>query len=143
MKLSAYLCVLLIATFAECQAGKPSPAKLTVNGSIHLEKPADQLTLTLSILTQAETAEKALSSNNMTMNDLITAIQAEGLVKGEYRTGQFSIQPVYTPYPKNPPPDFKQTIIAYDVTNSLTIKTQRLELAPLIVDAAAKAGVNQ
>lgn len=137
------LCALFMAMITQCHAEKPFFPKLTVNGSAHLEKPADEITFTLTVLTQAETSEKALSSNNEKMQDLVAALLEEGLVKGEYRTGQFSIQPVYTPYPKNPLPDFKPSIIAYDVTNSLTIKTQRLELAPLVIDAAAKAGVDQ
>lgn len=142
-RVALYLCALLTVGFAECHAGKVSVPKLTVNGSVRLEKPADQIVFTLSVLTQAETAELALASNNAKMQKLLTAVQAEGLAKGEYRTGQFSIQPVYTPYPKNPPADFKQSIIAYDVINSLTIKTQSLDLAPLVIDAAAKVGVDQ
>src|SRR5256885_627033 len=111
------LCTLFMAMVGQCHAEKPFLPKLTVNGSVHLEKPADEIMFTLTVLTQAGTSEKALSSNNEKMQDLISAILEEGLVKGEYRTGQFSIQPVYTPYPKNPSPDFKPSIIAYDVTN--------------------------
>jgi uncharacterized protein len=130
MKLLVYISLLLIAAVTDCQAGKA-------------QSPANEITLSLNIETQGNSAEKALLHNNETMQKLIRTLQTEGLIKSEYHTGQFSIQPVYTPYPKNPPSDFKQSIIAYDVTNSLTIKTQRLELVPPLIDAAAKAGVTQ
>lgn len=140
-----YACALLLsmAAIGQSWAGTPFFPKLAVNGTCVLHKPADQITFTVSVITQADTAELALTSNNSKMHNLVTSLQEAGLEKGEYHTGQFSIQPVYTPYPKIPPPDWKPVIIGYDVTNSLTIKTSKLDLTPILLDAAGKAGASQ
>ena len=90
------------------------------------------------MITQADSAEKTLSDNNEKIHALINALKEVGLEKGEYFTGQFSIQPMYAPHPKNPPPDYKPGIIAYEVTNTVNVKTVKLNLTPLIIDAAGK-----
>lgn len=124
-------------------ADEPFFPKLIVSGSATLHKPADQLNIAISVVTQGETAEKALSANNAKMQPVIAALQKVGLIKGEYETGRFSIQPVYSAAPKNPPQDWKPVIVGYDVTNTLNIRTQKLELAPAIIDAVSSAGANQ
>lgn len=136
-----YICSLLVTIFAFGQAF--AGTKLSVNGTALVHKPADEVNFTVSIQSQGTTAEEALTENNAKMHALVSGLQEVGLEKGEYYTGQFSIQPVYTPYPKLPPPDWKQAIIAFDVTNSLSIKTAKLDLTPLLIDAAGKAGATQ
>lgn len=140
---SISIAMLIVAVCSNLMATECSIPKLTVSGTAVLHKPADQVSLTMSIITQGDTAEQALSKNNEKMNDLVTNLLSSGIEKGEYFTGQFSIQPVYSPYPKNPPPEWKPSIIGYEVTNSLTVRTQKMEHAPTIIDLSGKAGVNQ
>ncbi len=130
-------------TFLQVSAEEPFFPKLIVSGNATLHRPADQLNISISVVTQGETAEKALSANNAKMQPVIAALQKVGLVKGEYETGRFSIQPVYSTAPKNPPSDWKPVIVGYDVTNTLNIRTQKLDLAPMIIDAVSSAGANQ
>ena len=135
--------MLALGHYGQCQAATPFFPKLTVTGISTLHKPADLVSFTVSVQTQADTADEALSDNNAKMHELVARLKESGLEKGEYHTGQFSINPVYTPYPRNPPPDWKASIIGYDVTNSLTIKTAKLELTPTLIDAAGKSGATQ
>ena len=144
IKLSVLFSILfLFACNTNCWARDPFFPKLVVSGSAVLHKPADQFGLNISVISQAETADQALSDNNDRMHQVIDNLQVAGLEKGEYHTGQFSIQPVYSTAPRNIPPDWRATIIGYEVTNSINVQTQKLELAPVIIDAAGQAGANQ
>lgn len=129
--------------FANSNANEPFFPKLVVSGSSLLHKPADQLTLSISVVTQGENAEKALSANNSKMQPVLAALQKVGLAKGEYETGRFNIQPVYSTPPKNPPSDWRAVIVGYNVNNTINVRTSKLDLAPAIIDAVSGAGANQ
>jgi uncharacterized protein YggE len=139
---TSFIC-LLLAISSSCWAGAPFFPKLVVSGTALIHKPADQLGLSIGVTTQADSAEKALSDNNDRMHQVISSLQLAGLEKGEYSTDQFSIQPIYSTPPRNVPQDWKAQIIAYEVTNNIHVKTQKLELAPVVIDAAGGAGATQ
>jgi len=143
MKTKSFLLIIIVicTTFFcsnSCFAKEPFYSKLVVYKTASLQKAPDIVSMSISLLTQADTAEKALSDNNEKIHLLINALKDVGLEKGEYFTGQFSIQPIYAPYPKNPPPDYKPGIIGYEVTNTVNVKTIKLNLTPFIIDAAGK-----
>lgn len=143
IKASALLSLLLLTPFTNAWAKEPFFPKLEVRGTAVLHKPADQFGLTITVLSQGETAEKALLENNDRMNQVINNIQIAGLEKGEYHTGQFSIQPIYSQPPRDIPYNWRATIIGYEVNNSITVQTQKLDLAPVVIDAAGQAGASQ
>lgn len=143
IKIFTFICFVIISSTSLCLAGQPFFPKLVVTGSAVLHKPADQFGLSISVVSQAETAEKALSDNNERTDVVINSLKLVGLEKGEYFTGQFAIHPVYSQPPRNIPPDWRATIIGYEVTNSVTIKTQKLDLAPYVIDAAGQSGATQ
>lgn len=66
-----------------------------------------------------------------------------GLDTAEIRTRNFSIVPQYSHAPKNPPENWQAEIVGYKVHNTIEIKTGKLSLAGPLIDAAAKAGINQ
>jgi uncharacterized protein YggE len=136
--------ILSICSFTLCQADDSTfIPKLVVNGSCQLHKPADQLSMSISVISQAETAESGLLDNNVAMQKVVENIKMLGLEKGEYHTGQFSINPVYSQPPRYPAEDWKPKIIGYQVTNMLNIKTSKIDLTAVIIDAAGKAGADQ
>ncbi|KKM60243.1 hypothetical protein LCGC14_1543820 [marine sediment metagenome] len=116
--------------------------KLTLSSSATIRKPADELQLKVGIITRAVTAEEALEENSFKMRNVVDNLEAAGLNKDDYETSQFSINPTYTPYPKNPPADWRQTINGYEVTNSILIHTDKLEMAGKVIDLSNKAGAN-
>ncbi len=134
---------MMFTSLSLIQADEPFFPKLVVSGSSQVRKPSDLLTINISVVTQGDTAVKALSDNNGNMSGVIESLKRAGLEKGEYQTGQFSIQPMYSIPPKNPPPDWKAVITGYEVTNTLNIITKKLDKAPAIIDAASKAGANK
>lgn len=141
--LSCFILISSVFAQVQCSADEPFFPKLVVSGSSMFYKPANQLSITVSVVTQGETASKSLEANNLKMQAVIDNLKKTGLAKGEYQTGRFNIEPVYSIPPKNPPQDWKAVITGYDVTNSLNVRTPKLELAPAIIDAASAAGANK
>ena len=116
--------------------------KLTVRGEAELEKPADQMRLKVGVITENRDADEALQENNDRMRAVIVALQRVGLSEDEYQTGRFQIRPQYSRRPRQPAPDWKPQIIGYEVTNSVTVKTTKLDLAGEVIGAANEAGAN-
>lgn len=115
---------------------------ITLSAQATIYKPADELHMTVGVVNAGEKAESVLSINSSKMQAVISNLETAGLTKGEYQTGRFSIHPTYTPYPKDPPPDWKPSINGYEVSNTVVIKTNKLDLAGKLIDAANKAGAN-
>jgi uncharacterized protein YggE len=116
--------------------------KLTVRGEAELEKPADQMHLSVGVLSENRDADEALDENSTKMRAVIDAIKDAGLTEDEYETGQFRIRPQYARRPRQPEPDWKPRIIGYEVQNTIKITTQKLELAGELLAAANRAGAN-
>ncbi|MBA3238953.1 MAG: SIMPL domain-containing protein [Parachlamydiaceae bacterium] len=136
-KIGFILCFLASPVFAQ-----EHRSTLTLHGVAVLNKPADQLQITIGVVSEGAHAEEALRDNSEKMRAIISALQMKELSNKEYSTGQFSISPTYTPYPKNPPPEWTQKINGYRVSNLLLIQTDKLNLAGQIIDAVSQAGAN-
>ena len=128
-----------VATADEVDAVVPV---LTVRGAAQLEKPADELRIRVGVVTESDEATIALRENSRQMNDVIDALKKTGLTDKEYQTSQFQIQPMYTRRPRQAPVDWKPKIVGYRVSNSLNVKTKKLELAGELIQAANEAGAN-
>lgn len=113
---------------------------LSLTGKAQIYKPADEFVLKIGVVTTKDTAQKALADNSKKIDKIIDALNSIGLAEGEYQTGRFSIQPTYTPYPKDPPPQWVATINGYQVTNTLVIQSTKLDLIGQFIDAAATFG---
>lgn len=123
--------------------GKPiTVPQLTVRGEAVLHVPADQMRLSMGVVTAAVTADAALAENTEKMNDVEKALAGLGLTKDEYRTGQFQVQPQWEPRPRQPVAEWKPRIVGYTVTNTLKITTRKIERAGEIIEAGVKAGAN-
>ncbi len=120
----------------------PEKPKLSLSAHSTLSIPADELQLSVGVITLRDTAEAALTENSSKMKSVIEALEAAGLPKSDYKTSQFNIHPTYTPYPKEAPQNWKPSINGYEVSNAIYIKTEKLDLAGKLIDAASKAGAN-
>jgi uncharacterized protein YggE len=141
MKMKIFsLCVLM--TISSCWAAENKTAQLFVKGEAVLLKPADQMQLTIGIVSQDTEAQRALQINNKKMRQLIKNLNDIDLPQTDYQTGQFYISPVYKRQPKEIPAEW-QPISHYEVTNTLQIATQKLDLVERIISVAAQAGSNK
>ena len=136
------VCILQPVTMATADEVDAVVPVLTVRGDAQLDKPADELRIRVGVVTESDEATIALRENSRQMNDVIDALKKTGLTDKEYQTSQFQIQPMYTRRPRQAPVDWKPKIVGYRVSNSLNVKTKKLELAGELIQAANEAGAN-
>ena len=139
-----FLLLLLIALVpaAGFAASKKNPSKLTLSAQSTIRKAADELQIKIAVITIGESAEGSLAENSQKMHAVIDSLQTAGFTKDDYETGQFSIRPTYTPYPQYAPHDWKPSINGYEVSHSISIHTDKLDMAGKIIDLSNKAGAN-
>jgi uncharacterized protein YggE len=126
----------------EPDADAKNLSTLTVRGQAELHKPADQLQMQVGVVTEAQEPTEALDRNSEHMQDVIKALQRVGLTKDEYETGRFGVRPLYERRPRNAGVDWQPRITGYEVSNSLLIRTKKLDSAGKLIEAANKAGAN-
>lgn len=142
LSLSLFLCVLQLSLRAEDDFDQIP--KLVVKGEASVFKPADQMEVSLGIVTTDENSNVALNENNKRMHQVVANLKALGLDESDYQTGHFRIQPIYRkPSRSERPEEMHQVIDRYEVTNTVQIKTQKITLADKIIGAAVQGGVNQ
>lgn len=142
MKKLIILCLLAFPILTQADVTSSTIPTITLSAQGTLHKPADELQMNIGVITFKDTANEALLENSQKMDAIIESLTAAGLTIKDYETGHFSISPTYTTYPKNPPPDWKQSINGYEVSNSIFIHTSLIDSAGKIIDAANQAGAN-
>lgn len=142
LSLSFLFCALQLPVWAEDDFEKLP--KLVVKGEASVFKPADQIEVSLGVVTADENSNVALNENNKRMHQVVANLKELGLDETDYQTGHFRIQPIYRQPSKNDrPEEVHQVIERYEVTNTIQIKTQKLPLADKIIGVAVQGGVNQ
>lgn len=121
-----------ISNEINCKENEDKIPKLHVKGESRLLKPAEKMLVHLGVVTQDVKSDKALEDNNVKMQKVISVLQGLGLGPENYKTGQLVVRPRYA----------EQAIIGYEATNSLSLNTDRLDLAAEILGAVNKAGIN-
>jgi len=151
MNLSIKQCGLLGAVFlihfsasfsvlADVAKAEPS---LSVRGEAQLMVSPDQVVMVAGVLSEAKQAKKALADNSQAMQKVMDALLALGLKKKEMTTQSFSVQPRWSPRPRNPDAGWRSEIIGYRVNNSVQVKTTQLDLIGELIAQATQAGANQ
>lgn len=132
-----------IAAGASAQEVRQREPVISVSGEGDASIAPDMAHLTLAVVRNAETAEKALGANSAAMKEVIAALKAGGIGDRDLQTSDFSIYPQYRHHePKNgvvKPPE----IIGYEVSNTLSLKVRDLTKLGAIIDQSVKLGVNQ
>jgi hypothetical protein len=122
---------------------------LHVRGEAELKVAPNQVTILLGVTTQNKTSKSALTDNNRSMNKIITALNETGISSKndnkEITTQSFNIQPVWSSRPRalTTNEEWKPTITAYRVNNTIKVVTAKLDLIGDIITKATAAGANQ
>jgi len=128
--------------FAHAEDEK-EPATLRVVGVAELKVPADQLKLDLGIEASATSPDDANAEAVKAMQNLIKAVEGLGLKeRKEYVIERYSVDPQWSPRPRNPAPDWRPTIVGYRVSSTMRITTSRLDLGGNLIATAIDAGAN-
>jgi len=101
----------------------------------------DLATISLGVLTHADTAKKAQSDNADKSNEIIEFVKSKGIDAKDITTTQLSVYPSYD-YTSTP-----SKIKGYDANQTLTVKIHGIDKSTekigAIIDGATSAGANQ
>lgn len=133
------------AGFAQGDAAAPNIApvpKIVVTGEGDAAMRPDMALLSLGVMREAATAREALSANNDAMAAVIAAMKAAGIAARDLQTAGLRIDPRYT-YTNKPDGSQEAELVAYQVTNMLSVRVRELDKVGEVIDRAVSLGVNQ
>jgi uncharacterized protein len=113
---------------------------ISISGHGEARAVPDIATISLGVMSSAETAQAALAANTKTMTELMALLKQAGIAEGDIATSNFSVNPRYdygqggTQPPK---------VVGYDVINTVTVTARRIVMLGDLLDKAVEAGSNQ
>jgi|YelNatPaOPRAMG01_1025707.scaffolds.fasta_scaffold10178_3 uncharacterized protein YggE len=110
---------------------------ITVNGSGEVKAKPDVAYVTLGVVTQGVKAQEASEANASLTQKVTQALKSLGIADKDIQTSQYSIYPRYDNRPGK-----AQTIIGYDVNNTVRACIHDLTMVGRTIDASLAAGAN-
>lgn len=120
----------------------PVQPRIVVTGEGEATVAPDMALLSLSVMREAKTAREALDANNAAMAEVIEAIKLFGVADRDLQTAGLQIMPRYN-YSNKPDGTQEAELVAYQVTNTLSVRVRDLGKTGEIIDKAVSLGVNQ
>lgn len=115
------------------------PRTISLSGHGEVKSAPDMAFVTTGVATQGTTAAEALAANTTAMNALFAALKNAGIAEKDIQTSNFMVQPRYDYNDGKQPP----VLVAYDVSNSVTVTVRKLEGLGALLDKVVQAGSNQ
>jgi uncharacterized protein YggE len=132
-----------IAIPAMAAAADPPPSpRIVVTGEGEAAVAPDLALLSLSVMREAKTARAALDANNDAMAAVIAAMKAAGIAERDLQTAGIQISPRYN-YTNKPDGGQEAELVAYQVTNTLSVRVRDIDKTGEILDKAVSLGVNE
>jgi len=141
MVMAAPIAALPVAAQAQSVTGAPSVSdlpSLNLSATGEVKIAPDMATVSFGVMTEAATAQEAMSANATKMNQVITALRRAGLEQRDVQTSGLNLSAQYD-YQENQPPRLR----GYQASNRVTVRVSDLTKVGNTVDAVVAAGVNQ
>ncbi|MDX8433248.1 MULTISPECIES: SIMPL domain-containing protein [Mesorhizobium] len=138
LALAAAIAFPAVAGAADSQA----TPRIVVSGEGQATVAPDLALLTLSVMREAKTARAALDANNDAMAAVIAAMKSSGIKDRDLQTAGIQINPRYN-YTNKPDGSQEAELVAYQVTNTLSVRIRDIDKTGEILDKAVSLGVNQ
>src|SRR5437870_10121075 len=125
------------------QPGPPPPPVpvLVVSGNASVMAVPDQAIVRLGIVRQAASAQAAQEQANVAAQEILNAVQKAGVPPNQIQTARLLLTPLYAP--RNPDSRDAPRIVAYNATNTISVRLENLSIVGTVIDAGLKAGANQ
>ena len=120
----------------------PSEQTISVTGSATTLSNPDTLIVVLGVESEAKTANESLNKNSSSLNSVISSLTGSGISKDDIQTSNFTIYPLYDSI-KDSNGNYQQILIGYRVSNILSIQTDKIDSAGVIIDSAVSSGANR
>ncbi|MDX8480180.1 SIMPL domain-containing protein [Mesorhizobium sp. VK24D] len=118
------------------------PPRIVVSGEGEATIAPDMAILTLSVMREAKTARAALDADNDAMAAVIAAMKSAGIAERDLQTAGIQINPRYN-YTNKADGSQEAELVAYQVTNTLSVRVRDVDKTGDILDKAVSLGVNQ
>ncbi|RUL87087.1 SIMPL domain-containing protein [Tautonia sociabilis] len=129
--------------------GMSDRSTVSVSGEGRISAAPDVADISVGVVTEAETARDALSSNNRAMASLTEQLKQKGVAAKDIQTTNINLSPKYSQPSPRPPgqPGFQESftprIVGYSVVNSVRVTVRDLRKLGELLDAVVTAGANQ
>lgn len=124
--LTALALVGMFETAVLAQEGKERPNLIQTSATAEEEVSPDSVSLSLEVISQAETVEAARTENAARMARLVAVIKGHGWKELMMQTSRFTVAPVYEQQDKRLIQVLPK-ILGYKVSNSLVVKMEQLD----------------
>ncbi len=131
--------ILAIALPAQGQAQDAATPQITVTGEGVVSARPDMAIVNIGVTETAATARAALDKNSKSVADIIAQLKEAGIPAEDLQTSGFSIYPQYDHASRT---DNGPKLIGYQVSNSLRVEINKLDMLGNILDQAVDAGFN-
>lgn len=142
MPLALALSAVALPAMAQQPPPPPPPhARIMVSGEGESAMRPDMAMLSLGVMREAATAREAMTGANEAMAAVIAAMKEAGIADRDLQTSGLQINPRYD-YGKDnggQPP----AIVAYQVSNTLSIRVRDIAKVGEVIDRAVTLGANQ
>jgi uncharacterized protein len=118
---------------------KPAERTITISTTGMVQVIPDEVTVTLGVRTEAQTAKAALEANSAAMRPIIDALKDAGVEDKDIQTSNFSIQPAYDYSQNGKPPK----LIGHTVSNLVHIKLRDTKRLGDVLDKVVALGSNE
>ena len=135
------LALALLFLFLQRPDATPAPSVIIVSGNAQLLVAPDEATVRLGVVRQAPAAQTAQEQANAAVQEILSNIGKAGVPANQIQTARLVLTPVYAP--RNSDSRDAPRIVAYNATNSVSVRLNNLSLVGGVIDAGLKAGANQ
>jgi uncharacterized protein len=135
-----FISIAVLLVFLQ-QPDVPLPPALVVTGNAQVFVSPDQATVRLGIVRQSPNAQTAQEQANVVAQEIINAVAKVGVPPSQIQTLRLVLSPVYAP--RSPESRDAPKIVAYNATNTVSVRLENLSVVGPVIDAGLKAGANQ
>lgn len=138
------LAMFLVAAAASAQTiqvapDRTAPGRITAVGVGESTRAPDMATITVGVISQADTAREALSRNTTAMTAALESLRGAGIAPRDLQTSGFNLSPRFSHDRTGSTPP---RIIGYQVTNTLTVRVRDLAKVGEVMDRVVSLGAN-
>lgn len=116
--------------------------RIVVTGEGESALAPDLAIVSLGVMREAETAREAMTGNNEAMTAVIASLKEAGIEARDIQTSGLQINPRYD-YKNHPDGRQESRLVAYQVTNMVTVRVRDLGKLGEIIDKSVTLGANQ
>jgi uncharacterized protein YggE len=136
--LIAYLAVLTLQHLADFAVTKSSTERVHVRGTGEVSAPPDSAVILLTVITEAAEPASAQAQNTERANAVFKMLEGVGVPAKDYRTTQYSLEPIYA-YVENRPPQLK----GFRLSQTVSVKLKNLDWIGRVLSESVTLGVNR